>query len=108
MTESAAETKASEGRGPDHSYLVDVKDRGSFARQALTEIGKANWTPMGIFGTQCTVSTSKSLFAGGSSAMDATPFRWPGSLTRRLETFSNIPGSGVMRADPKLVDSLFR
>jgi RHS repeat-associated protein len=107
-TESALETKVSEGRGPDHSYMVDIKDRGAFARQALTEIGKGNWTPMGIFGTQCTVSTSKSLFAGGSSAMDATPFRWPGSLTQRLETFANIPGSGVTRADPALVDALFR
>ncbi len=104
---SIASTKSEEGRKPDHSFMVDIKDRGAFAREALAERSKGNWTPMGIFGTQCTVSTSKALFAGGSSTMDRSPFRWPASLGRRLETLANIPGSGVTRSDPAMVSAIF-
>lgn len=107
VTRTAKETKAEEKRGPDHSFLVDVKDRGAFARQALAEAGKKRWTPMGIFGTQCAVSSTKSLYAGGSGAVDRTPFRWPGSLTRRLDGLAKVPGFGVTRADPKLVASIY-
>lgn len=107
VTKTAKETRAEEKRAPDHSYSVEVKNRGAFARQALAETGKKKWTPMGIFGTQCAVSSTKSLFAGGSGAVDKTPFRWPGSLTRRLDGLAGVPGVGVTRADPKLVASIY-
>ena len=107
VPKDAQETKREEGRGPDHSFMVDVKDRGAFARQALSEAGKKMWTPLGIFGTQCAVSSTKSLFAGGSGAVDRSPFRWPASLTRRLDGLAGVPGSGVTHADPKLVNSMY-
>lgn len=107
VTKTPKETRKEENRAPDHNYMLGIKDRGAFARAALAEIGKKKWTAMGIFGTQCAVSSSKSLFAGGSGAVDRTPFRWPGSLTRRLESHARIPGSGVTSADTRLVASVY-
>ncbi|MBV1776233.1 hypothetical protein KSF73_10970 [Burkholderiaceae bacterium DAT-1] len=107
MTLSAFDSFREEGRLPDHSYLVNVPDRGAFARKALEERGKENWTPMGIFGTQCTVSVSKSLYAGGSSSVNWYPYRWPDSMTRQLESQAKTPGSGVTYANPDLVRSIY-